>query len=653
MELNAEDNFFTCTVVNNKMDSLASTRSALTALWLRQIDFGGAGRAATKPILAARGLLPIYAGLSAATALLLERGCGHVLPHALAYAVALHSVVRVSARAVAESGLIANASRLWPCAICCDWPSAFASTAADKADTGPLHLTANFTLCIASQCRLAAQGTSSHDAFMIRFGRLSLYALLLFSICSRAETDKEALTRATAAVEAATPRAQADPMRPIFHVTSPAQWVNDPNGPILHKGFYHLFYQLDPFSDKGGIKYWGHVRSRDLAKWEHLPIAIAPSGDKGEESIWSGCCTINGEGKPMIFYTSIAPGKSAFDHAEQWAATSDDDLIHWQKSPSNPVLSEALHGDKKIYDWRDPFVFKDSKKTFMVLGGHLEKKGGAVVNIYEAENPALTQWKYRGVMFQHPEASAPSIECPNFFKLGKQWVLFVSPYGKVQYFFGDFDAETCRFQFRTRGVLDPGNFYAPNTMLVPDGRRIVWGWVNGFPNGRGWNGCLTVPRLLSFSRDGQLRQTPAPQLEKLRDKSITRKNIRLENSGETFALPNTNTLEILAEIDLQSATNVMLGIKSPDNDARVTIAFDCTELKVMNAKAPLSLAKGARKLSLRIFTDRSVLEVFANDTVSITKVIPPLATNASLEIRADGGMAQVKRVEAWPMKTIW
>jgi sucrose-6-phosphate hydrolase SacC (GH32 family) len=127
----------------------------------------------------------------------------------------------------------------------------------------------------------------------------------------------------------------------------------------------------------------------------------------------------------------------------------------------------------------------------------------------------------------------------------------------------------------------------------------------------------------------------------------------LENSNETFALPKTNMLEILAEIDLQLATNVVLGIKSPDKDARVAITFDGAELKVMNAKAPLSLAKGTRKLSLRIFADRSVLEVFANDTVSITKVISPLGTDASLEIRADGGNAQVKRVDAWPIKTIW
>src|ERR1043166_5276705 len=89
---------------------------------------------------------------------------------------------------------------------------------------------------------------------------------------SAAPSTNDAIIRATAAVEAAAPRAQSDPWHPIFHVTSPAQWMNDPNGPIYHRGCYHLFYQLHPFSDGSGPKYWGHVRSRDLARWEPLPI---------------------------------------------------------------------------------------------------------------------------------------------------------------------------------------------------------------------------------------------------------------------------------------------------------------------------------------------------------------------------------------------
>jgi len=485
----------------------------------------------------------------------------------------------------------------------------------------------------------------------------SLLAFLLLPFCSWGELTNEAIARATAAIQAAAPRAQADPARPIFHATAPAQWINDPNGPIYYKGFYHLFYQLHPFSDEGGPKYWGHVRSRDLAKWEPLPIALWPSREAGEAEVWSGCCTINGLGQPMIFYTSIAPGKSAQTDAAQWAAIGDDDLIHWRKSSANPVLTEALHGAKKIYDWRDPFIFRDKNRTFMVTGGNLNQaKGGqAVVNIYEAENAGLTQWVYRGVLFKHPDSTVATIECPNFFKLDDQWVLFVSPYGKVQYFIGDFDVETCRFQAHTRGLLDCGpNFYAPNTMQVPDGRRLVWGWVSGFPGGHGWNGCLSLPRLLTVSSDGQLRQKPAPQLSKLRGKAVEWRKIQLKSDGKTLMLPKTNAFEIRADIDLQTAESIVLEFKSGANNARpVTMNFSHSAFKMMDAETPLSLAKVGRNLNLRIFIDRSVLEVFANETVCATKIISPLDTSATLEIHAQDGAATAKLVQAWPMKTIW
>ena len=490
---------------------------------------------------------------------------------------------------------------------------------------------------------------------MLRKLSVSLLALVLLPQGAHSALTNEAIARATAAVQAAAPRALADPARPVFHVTAPAQWINDPNGPIFHKGFYHLFYQLHPFSDESGPKYWGHVRSRDLAKWEPLPIALWPSREAGETEIWSGCCAINGLGQPMCFYTSIGPDKPAFDHADQWAAIGDDDLIQWVKAPANPVLSDASNGARKIYDWRDPFIFQDRKKTFLVTGGHLAKERQAAVNIYEAENPGLTQWKHRGVLFQHPDAGAPTVECPNFFKLGKHWVLFVSPYGQVQYFVGDFDAATCRFQARTRGLLDYGSsFYAPNTMQVPDGRRLVWGWLNGFPGGHGWNGCLSLPRELSLSRDGQLRQNPAPQLGQLRGKPVAWRNLRLEGSGQTLMLPRTNTLEITAELDLGTAKSLDLALQSAGpGTPSVTLSFDGSQFKVLDSTAPLPLAKGARRLNLRIFMDRSVLEVFANETVCITKTLAPLDARGTLEIRAHGGSATARRVQAWPIQTIW
>ncbi len=470
---------------------------------------------------------------------------------------------------------------------------------------------------------------------------------------ARAEQTNDVIAQATAAMQAAEPRAQADPARPIFHVCSPAQWMNDPNGPIFYRGWYHLFYQLTPFSDQSGVKYWGHVRSRDLAKWETLPIALGPSVERGEASVWSGCCTINGEGKPMAFYTSIGEAKSPFDQAEQWAAIGGDDLVSWQKVAANPVLGDAVNAGTKIYDWRDPFIFHERGRTFLVDGGHLAKAGDAAVNIYEAQNPGLTEWKYRGVLFHVPDA--PTAECPNFFKLGNEWVLLVSPYGKVKYFVGQFDPGTCRFQARTNGLLDYGSsFYAPNTMQVPDGRRVVWGWVNGFPGGRGWNGCLSLPRLLSWSRDGQLQQEPAPALVKLRGQGVEWRNVRLAEDSRTWVLPATNTLEIGARITWQGAKRIELWIGSGDNDpAPVVVSLDGKELDVLGAKAPLALGPGQRDVSLRIFVDRSVLEVSANESVWITKVIHTAGTKPELKIAAVGGAANVSRIWAWPMKSIW
>jgi len=492
---------------------------------------------------------------------------------------------------------------------------------------------------------------------MWRTSRFIFWALLALPLCGRGETHEETIARATAALDAAASRAQADPARPMFHVTAPAQWINDPNGPIFHQGYYHLFYQLHPFSDGSGPKYWGHVRSRDLARWEHLPIALAPSIAQGESEVWSGCCAINGSGQPMIFYTSIAPGKSALDHSEQWAAIGSDDLMRWEKYPGNPVLTEAGQGGTRIYDWRDPFVFREGGRDFMVLGGSLNRSEGgqAVVALYEATDGGLTNWTYRGVLFQHPDPDVRTAECPNFFRWEDQWVLLVSPYGRVQYFVGDFDPALGRFQARTRGLLDHGpNYYAPNTMQVPDGRRLVWGWVKDFPGGRGWNGCLSLPRELSVTPAGELRQRPAPELRRLRGARAGWLNIRLEKDRRILPLPATNALELFADVNLSMTAQFELTIQGTPSSQSVKVRYDGTELMVQDAKAPLPLAGRERDLQLRIFMDRSVIEVFANDMVCLTKTVPPLeGTNLQLELAAVDGPVRIRRLQVWPMKTIW
>ena len=304
----------------------------------------------------------------------------------------------------------------------------------------------------------------------MKAGRFFCFAFaLLGSISAFSENallkphDAEPIERAMASDKAAAERAQADPARPAYHFMPPANWMNDPNGPIQHNGYYHMFYQHNPYGDGWGHMHWGHARSRDLVHWEHLPIALWPSLEAGEEHIFSGCSAIRADGKPVIIYTSIKQGKSATDFAEQWLAVGDDDLMQWEKPKANPALSDTLHGKTKIWDWRDPFLFNYQGDDYLVLGGNLNhgKGGQGVVNLYKAKDSTLMNWEYMGLLFQHPDAKVVNIECPNFFELNGKWMLVISPHRRVEYFIGSFDGK--KFTAEKQGLMDASdNYYAPN-----------------------------------------------------------------------------------------------------------------------------------------------------------------------------------------------
>src|SRR3989339_376553 len=96
---------------------------------------------------------------------------------------------------------------------------------------------------------------------------------------------QETIALAESAVRKATAAAERDPFRPVFHFRAPAQWMNDICGALFHEGWYHIFYQCNPFADRCDWSCvhacWGHARSRDLLHWEHLLIALAPSEAEG------------------------------------------------------------------------------------------------------------------------------------------------------------------------------------------------------------------------------------------------------------------------------------------------------------------------------------------------------------------------------------
>jgi len=461
----------------------------------------------------------------------------------------------------------------------------------------------------------------------------------------------EALARAQTSVKTAAERVKSDRDRPIYHLLPPAYWNNDPNGPVYFQGKYHLFYQHNPFGDAWGNMHWGHFRSNDLVHWEDLPIALWPSKNLGEDHVFSGCAAVSNKNQLMLIYTSIGARPP-----EQWAAIPEDgQLLKWKKHPANPILTEKLHGSTKVFEWRDPFVFLDAGRTYMVCGGNLnEGKGGeAVVNVYRALNDELTAWQYLGILFKHPDRDVKNIECPLFFQLGNRWVLIISQGRPVQYFVGDLDARTMHFTPKTRGVMDHGNYYAPNCLLDVRGRRILWGWVPDFPGGKGWNGCLTLPRVLTVEDDGMLGQTPAPELMQLRGERFVMSDVSLEGE-RTLEQISGDALEIKLVVDLQGARDVGLKLRrSADGKAAVSVAFDGQRLQIGDLVVPFSPASASKTLELRIFLDRSVLEVYAGGRICITRVIQAGPGQDGVAIWAKGGTAKLKSLECWPMSSIW
>jgi beta-fructofuranosidase len=467
-----------------------------------------------------------------------------------------------------------------------------------------------------------------------------------------------AIQRAMQSLAEATPNAATDPARPVYHFRPPALWMNDPNGVIFHKGYYHLFYQHNPYGDDWGHMHWGHARSGDLVHWEHLPIALWPSLDKNEEHVFSGCAAIDGEGRPLLFYTSVHRASEQRPPNEQWAAIGDPELITWQKHPANPILSLANHGGPAFEgDWRDPFIFDEAGRTFLVLAGNHEETAG--VALYEATGPTLVNWRYCGLLYQKPRSERAFLECPNFVKIQDKWILLTSPYLPVEYITGAFHIGTLSFTPVAEGVLDPGasdvpNYYATNILFDGQGRCILFGWVRGFAKGRGWNGCLALPRILTIGDDWRPRQQPIPELQALRGRHHSLSGMTISNGGHVLEDVKGDTLEIQAVIDISHSQAAGLKIAGAvDGSQAALIRYDGRTLHVAGVETSLALPAGA-PLQLHLFVDKSVLEVFVGDGATcVTRVIEPPAGELGIEVFSAGGSALVESLDAWEMGSIW
>ncbi|MFB3787073.1 MAG: glycoside hydrolase family 32 protein [bacterium] len=463
-----------------------------------------------------------------------------------------------------------------------------------------------------------------------------------------------AIAKAEASVAQARINMAKDPTRPAYHFQAPANWMNDPNGPIYYNGEYHLFYQHNPYGENWGHMHWGHAHSRDLVHWEHLPIALAPSEDRGEEHCFSGSAVVDESGIPRAFYTSIGPKTPAGDGAVQWMAYSEDGLRTWKKFPGNPVMTEQLHGSLKILDWRDPFVWRENGAWYAVLGGH--PQGGRVA-AFIYQSPNLVDWKFLNILYQSkPEDQEGNWECPNFFALGGKRVLVYSPHGRVRYYTGDLLPDYT-FKPGFHGVLDYSpNFYAPNGLLDGQGRRILWGWIREV-KGPGWNGAFTLPRILILRPDGSLGMEPAPELEVLRESLKKIENRSLDSQPIILDERLTGCVEIQAVFEPGAAESFGLRLRAaPESAITVPVTWNraARKMTIGGESFDFTLEPEEKSLDLRVFVDKMIVEVYVNRRACCTLVVPDLRPDRLvIEGFAEKGPARLVSFKTWEMKPIW
>ncbi len=477
----------------------------------------------------------------------------------------------------------------------------------------------------------------------------------------------------------------ADPHRPQFHFTPPANWLNDPNGLIQWQGQYHLFYQYNPNGPFHGTIHWGHAVSDDLVRWRDLPVALAPTpGGSDAGGCWSGCAVDDG-GTPTLLYTGVNP-------QAVHVATSADNLLTWHKYAGNPVIPElpseiaATAGG----DFRDPFVWRAGDQWHMVIGTRIEDVGGLVLR-YRSDD--LLHWEYMGPVLQgdmlemEPFSTGAMWECPNLLDFGAKQALIIStqdPAWRLMYpFYFTGTLGPAGFVPERQNILvhvgTGGEFYAPQAMRRVDGSYLLWGWLNESRDElarrrAGWAGAMSLPLAVTLAADGCLALNPAPEIQALRGQHWHFEDMALDAGCDT-ALADASgesgaCLEIVVQIE--PGMNAETGLKvrcSPEDKEYTAItvqqatgqividrshaSLDAT-LDRRPAVAPIKSA-AEEPVTLHIFLDRSVIEVFADGgrTVLATRIYPTRPDSLGLSLFSRGGPAAVKSLDVWAMESIW
>ncbi|KAK3151931.1 hypothetical protein QOZ80_2AG0098780 [Eleusine coracana subsp. coracana] len=396
-----------------------------------------------------------------------------------------------------------------------------------------------------------------------------------------------------------------------FHFQPEKNWMNDPNGPVYYKGWYHLFYQYNPDGAIWGNKIaWGHAVSRDLVHWRHLPLAMVPDQWYDINGVWTGSATVLPDGRLAMLYTGSTNESVQVQCLAVPSDPNDPLLTNWTKFEGNPVLyPPAAIGPK---DFRDPTTawYDPSDRTWRLVIGSKEDPHHAGIAVTYKTNDFVNYELMPGVL--HRVEGTGMWECIDFYPVvtgthgkgadnGIDMSDAISKNGVVgdvvhvmkasmdddrhdYYALGRYDAAANQWT-----PIDPendvgiglrydwGKFYASKTFYDPaKRRRVLWGWVGETDSERadvakGWASLQSLPRTVLFDTKtrSNLLQWPVEEVETLRKNATDFSGITIDY-GSVFPLNlhRATQLDILAEFELDS--HAVMAINEAD------VAYNCS-----------------------------------------------------------------------------
>jgi beta-fructofuranosidase len=459
-----------------------------------------------------------------------------------------------------------------------------------------------------------------------------------------------------------------DPSFPLVHVRPQQGWVNDPNGPFLHRGRYHLFFQHNPLTPLHGDIHWGHASSDDLVRWRQEPLALRPTpGGPDAAGCWSGC-VVDDAGRATAVYTGLSEASVG---TVCLAFSDDDGLLRWSAG-QGPVAEAPPTVDPTAF--RDPFLVHIDGARYAVVGAGGRTPGSAMVLLFSCDD--LDSWTYLGPLLDScdPVASAHAPadvwECPQLFRLDGQWVLVVSLWtadelGRVIALVGDLDTSgsSPRLRPRASSLVDSGHdFYAPAVLVAPD-RVLLWGWTwedrsAADVSAAGWAGALTLPRELSLSPGGKLLSAPAPELEGLLDSEAAALQGLSDDLGSGPEILAASGDRFCLDLELhgdRGRASIALGpagrpplVLHLDLDAGVAqLAHTPQQAERRDHVTEGALPAGSAGHQVRIFVDGSVVETFVSGGPCFTeRLYPSEPASWTATVTADSGFSVQWRLRA-------